>query len=58
MAVETHKVRGIAPTTLLDHSEMPELSTTDSMPQICTGKYLKILFIGQIVTVASPFRFS
>ena len=44
MAVETHKVRGIVPTTLLDHSEMPELSTTDSMPQICTGKYKNTVY--------------
>jgi len=53
MAIETHKVRGITP--LLDSSPMPELSTTDSMPQICTGINIKILFIGQMVT---PFNFS
>jgi hypothetical protein len=34
MAIETRKVRGITP--LLVSSKMPELSTTDSMPQICT----------------------
>ena len=39
MAIETHKVRGITP--LLDSSPMPELSTTDSLPQICTGINIK-----------------